>query len=259
MIDRREEEAPSPGANLAVGEASARARPDVLLTLSHDLRNGLAAIIGRAQLLRRGVESGTGADSRQVLSTLSSIETSARTMTEMIEEVLEAPRVRGGESLLLQRAPADLVHLVQTILDAHAKEVADHPARFEPRVPSLLGRYDVPRLRRVVANLLSNAVKYSPPGAPICVRMGREPGEGGGLAVLAIEDRGIGIPAADLPHIFEPFHRAANATGRVAGTGLGLAGAKQIVELHGGTLTVESVEGEGSTFTVRLPLSAEEA
>ncbi len=74
------------------------------------------------------------------------------------------------------------------------------------------------------------------------------------MAVLAVQDQGIGIPAADLPHVFERFYRARNVSGRTPGTGLGLAGARQIVEQHGGTIAVESREGAGSTVTIRLPL-----
>ncbi|MGE3599462.1 MAG: sensor histidine kinase [Dehalococcoidia bacterium] len=72
--------------------------------------------------------------------------------------------------------------------------------------------------------------------------------------MIQVQDEGIGIPPADLPHIFERYQRGANVAGRIAGTGIGLAGARQIVELHGGTIEVESVEGHGSVFTVRLPL-----
>ena len=107
----------------------------------------------------------------------------------------------------------------------------------------------------MLANLLSNAVKYSPAGGPITVRVFCEArGEGAGQAVVQVQDRGLGIPAADLPHIFERFHRAANVTGRIAGTGIGLATSRRIVEEHGGTLTAESTEGTGSTFTLRLPV-----
>jgi signal transduction histidine kinase len=88
----------------------------------------------------------------------------------------------------------------------------------------------------------------------VSVRLGREAGPGGPWAVLAVRDEGVGIPAADLPHIFERFRRGSNVLGRVEGTGIGLASARAIVEQHGGSIAVESVEGEGSTFTVRLPL-----
>jgi signal transduction histidine kinase len=104
-------------------------------------------------------------------------------------------------------------------------------------------------------NLLSNAIKYSPAGGPVLVTVAREQIDGGAYAVLAVQDHGVGIPAADLSHIFERFHRASNVQGRISGTGIGLASARQIVEQHGGDLTVRSTEGQGSVFTVLLPLA----
>ncbi|MFN8556342.1 MAG: sensor histidine kinase [Dehalococcoidia bacterium] len=118
----------------------------------------------------------------------------------------------------------------------------------------LIGVWDGARLTRVVDNLLSNAVKYSPDGGETTVHVGRVCYHGEAYAVLTVQDRGIGIPAVDLPYTFERFHRAANVRG-IAGNGIGLAGARQIIEQHGGQISVESVEGEGSTFTVRLPLT----
>jgi signal transduction histidine kinase len=102
----------------------------------------------------------------------------------------------------------------------------------------------------VLANLLANVVKYSPAGGKITVMVKEE----GQWAIVAVHDEGIGIPAVDLPHIFERFHRASNVPGQVEGTGIGLASAYQIVAQHGGSITVTSTEGAGSTFTVRLPL-----
>jgi signal transduction histidine kinase len=106
----------------------------------------------------------------------------------------------------------------------------------------------------VVSNLLSNAVKYSPSGGEVHVLLRNEQDAGGNWATISVADSGIGIPASDLPHIFERFHRAANTAGRIKGTGLGLTSALRIVEQQGGTITVTSVEGVGSTFVVRLPL-----
>ncbi|MEO8607873.1 MAG: PAS domain-containing sensor histidine kinase [Chloroflexota bacterium] len=104
-------------------------------------------------------------------------------------------------------------------------------------------------LRRALTNLLTNAIKYSPEDKPIKVSLNIDDKQ----AVIRVSDQGIGIPADDLKHLFEPFHRAANV-GKIQGTGLGLAIAKQAIELHGGTLTVESTVNVGTTFTVRLPL-----
>jgi signal transduction histidine kinase len=111
------------------------------------------------------------------------------------------------------------------------------------------------RLDRVLDNLLSNAIKFSPNGGGITVAVAHEDVVGGPWAVVAVRDQGLGIPAADLPRVFERFRRARNVEGRIGGTGIGLASVRQIVEQHGGAITVESVEGAGSTFTVRLPLA----
>jgi signal transduction histidine kinase len=114
--------------------------------------------------------------------------------------------------------------------------------------------YDAARLERVFANVIANAIKYSPSGSPIFVDIARQPGDDNSWAVVAIRDQGIGIPAADLPFIFERFHRAGNVAQQIQGTGIGLSSTRQIVEQHGGTIDVASQEGVGSTFTVRLPL-----
>jgi len=109
-------------------------------------------------------------------------------------------------------------------------------------------------LERVLDNLLSNAVKYSPAGGDITVQVSRETGSG--FAVLTVADQGLGIPVDDLPYVFERFRRGTNVVGQIAGTGIGLAAVRQVVEQHGGRVTVTSQQGHGSTFTVRLPLFA---
>ncbi|MDQ3703591.1 MAG: ATP-binding protein, partial [Chloroflexota bacterium] len=121
-----------------------------------------------------------------------------------------------------------------------------------------VGAFDGPRLQRVLTNLLSNALKYSPDGKEVWITVTRELAcqgrPDGEVAVLTVRDQGVGIPAPEVPRIFEPFYRAQNVAHRISGIGLGLAGSRQIVEQHGGTIQVESREGHGSTFTVRLPL-----
>jgi signal transduction histidine kinase len=120
----------------------------------------------------------------------------------------------------------------------------------------LVGVWDPARLGRVLDNLLSNAVKYSPAGGKVTVSVAREQQAGNNWAVMRVRDQGVGIPAADQPHIFERFRRGANVVGRIAGTGIGLAGASQIVQQHGGSIEVSSQESRGSTFIVRLPLQS---
>ena len=118
----------------------------------------------------------------------------------------------------------------------------------------LVGKWDVLRLERVIGNLLANAIKYSPNGGEIIVTLSAEQDAQGAWGKLSVRDTGVGIPADDLPHIFEWFHRGANVKDQIAGSGIGLAGARQIIEQHGGSMGVTSEEGQGSTFTIRLPL-----
>jgi signal transduction histidine kinase len=99
------------------------------------------------------------------------------------------------------------------------------------------------------------AVKYSPKGGRIVIGVSEERSDDRGWAVVTFSDDGVGIPEQDLPHIFERYRRGSNVGDQTAGAGIGLAGARQIVQQHGGTLEVESAENQGSTFTIRLPLS----
>jgi signal transduction histidine kinase len=113
-------------------------------------------------------------------------------------------------------------------------------------------------MERVLSNLLSNAIKYSPLDGQIEVSLARQEEQGRASAIVSIHDEGLGIPATDMAHIFEPFHRASNVVGKFTGTGLGLSSVAQMVKLHGGTITVDSHEREGSTFTVSLPLTVDD-
>jgi signal transduction histidine kinase len=122
---------------------------------------------------------------------------------------------------------------------------------------ALVGSWDPGRLERVVGNLVGNAVKYSPGGGDSDLTLRREERADGQWGTISVRDHGLDIPAADLPHVFERFFRAGNVVGRFDGTGLGLAGVRQVVEQHGGTITVESREGHGTAFTVHLPLAPE--
>jgi signal transduction histidine kinase len=118
---------------------------------------------------------------------------------------------------------------------------------------TLIGYWDAARLERVIDNLLSNAIKFSAPDSAIRVNLARD--GSGDVAVLVVQDHGVGIPAADLPRIFEPFFRGSNVTQRTVGTGLGLFGARALIEQQGGTLRLESTAGSGTTLTMRLPLA----
>jgi signal transduction histidine kinase len=128
-----------------------------------------------------------------------------------------------------------------------------HRFSFETDAPSVVAMVDAERVQRTIENLLSNAVKYSPEGQEIAVSLSTTGGVTPSV-VIAVRDAGLGIPADDLPHIFERFYRGANVVGHIAGNGLGMAAARQTVELHGGSISVQSEEGRGSIFTMSLPL-----
>jgi signal transduction histidine kinase len=142
----------------------------------------------------------------------------------------------------------DLVALARRAVAEQQQTTERHTLHLEAPSTALVGDWDGRRLERVLSNLLDNAVKYSPDGGQVVVSVQRE----GDWAVVVVRDRGVGIPEDDLPHVFERFRRGANVTGRIGGTGIGLAGVRAIVDGHGGTVHVDSQEGVGSTFTVRL-------
>lgn len=233
-----------------------RARNEFLSGVSHDLKTPIATIKGQAQLLARRLRRGAAGHPGPLIDGLESIDATANKMTLLLNELVDVARLQAGQELDLQRRPVDLVALVRRECDEARQTTERHQIVMESDGPELLGEWDGGRLSRVIANLLSNALKFSPNGGLVTVTLGREPATStdGGWAVLRVRDRGVGIPPAELSLIFERFQRGSNVTGRIEGSGIGLAGACQIVEQHGGSITVESVEGEGATFTVRLPL-----
>jgi signal transduction histidine kinase len=228
-----------------------RTRDEFLSAITHDLKTPLTAIRGNAQLLQRRLAQTP--DGARLAARLTSIVEATTSMTALLDELLDVARLQMGQPLTLDRRPTDLVGLVRRVVQQQ-QAGRRHRLHVEATAPQLVGEWEAARLERVVANLLSNAIKYSPQGGAITVRLAAEDAAAGGWAVLAVRDQGLGIPAADLPYIFAGFHRAGNVAGQIPGTGLGLASARQIVEQHGGTISVESQEGVGSTFTVRLPL-----
>jgi PAS domain S-box-containing protein len=219
--------------------------------LAHDVKNPLGVARGQTQLLHRRLRRGTD-DRTKLEESLEAIEAAVVGATALIDELLDVAHIRAGRPLDLRWDAVDLVALAETCA---AEARAGHPGRtvrVAMDVATLEGQWDEARLKRVLRNLLDNAIKYSPGGGEVVVRVAREEAVAGAWAVVAVQDRGVGIPAGDLSRIFGRFQRGGNVAD-IGGTGIGLAGARQIVEQHGGTIAVESAEGEGSTFTVRLP------
>ncbi len=233
-----------------------RGRDEVLAVASHDLKSPLTFIKGQAQLLQR-LATGAGASQRSSTGEgLARIEAATNKMVRLIDQLLEVARLQMGQSLELERRPTNLVDLARKLAAEHQHTTRGHQIRVQATEPELVGMWDGSQLERVLSNLLANAVKYSPAGGEIMVCVGREADATDGWAVLAITDQGLGIPAGERRRVFERFCRASNVAGQISGHGVGLAGARQIVEQHGGSISVDSREGAGSTFTVRLPLPA---
>lgn len=227
---------------------------EFLSSLAHDLKNPLTTVRGQTQLWLRRLHRGEDADAERLESSLQGVAAAALRMTHLLDELADVMRLRAGQEIELQRHHTDLVELARRSVAELGRTTERHELRLLTESPALTGEFDGPRLERVLINLLSNAIKYSPAGGVITVRVACEAAATGSTAVISVTDPGVGIPPADLERIFERFQRGANVRS-IAGTGIGLSGVRRIVELHGGSITVASVEGEGSTFTVRLPLA----
>ena len=237
----------------AAAEAALKARDEFVALVVHDLRHPLVGINWHIQVLRRRVQSETPITSEQLEDFVASIEAGGKALSMQIDELNDATRLQAGRPLDLRRRSVDLVELAQSVIQQnHSRSDEGERIQFVTTLSELRGDWDATRLERVVENLLSNAVKYSPDAGDITVQIDRD----GDWATLVVADHGIGIPPADLPNIFERYARGSNVAALAAGTGLGLAGVKGIVEQHGGSLSVSSTEGKGSTFTIRLPLLA---
>ena len=228
---------------IALERGQALQRRDALLVgLTHDLRHPLTVIRIRARLLRRTV-------AERYLESIEHIERAALRLTHGIDELLDSTTTQNGQDLPLVLVSTDLVQLVRTAIGDYQNALR-HRLVLEAHSPSIAGQFDASRLERALENLVANAIRYSPAGGDIRL----EVSSGVDWAKVVIRDQGIGIPARDLPYVFEPFRRGANVIGKIEGTGIGLANARHIVEQHGGAISVESSPGEGSTFIVRLPL-----
>jgi PAS domain S-box-containing protein len=225
-----------------------RIKDEFLAVLSHELRTPLNPILGWIKLLKSG-----RVDATRMQQAIDIIDRNAQLQTQLIEDLLDVSRILQGK-LKLNASRIDLCTVVSAAIDtvrlaANAKSIDIQYERPEARL-QIVG--DATRLQQVVWNLLSNAVKFTPTRGQIQVRV--EPRDN--TAQIQVIDTGIGINPKFLPYVFEYFRQEdSSTTRRFGGLGLGLAIVRQIVELHGGSVFVES-EGEeqGATFTVRLPL-----
>ncbi len=224
-----------------------RLKDQFISSVSHELRTPLTNLKLYLTLLERGQPE----KQRYYLTTL---QREAERLHYLVENLLSLSRLDLGEAEI-SRMPTDVNVLVRLLVEDRETMAADRGLTLEAELAEDLpyALVDRPMIEQVLTNLLTNAMNYTPWGGKIVVRTAKRVEEGRSWVTISIEDTGAGIPPEELPYIFERFYRgeAARRSG-VPGTGLGLAICKEIVDRHGGRITVESEEGKGSTFTVWL-------
>lgn len=225
-------------------------RDQFLAMLSHELRNPLGALVTATTLLKNG---GQQADARERL--LDVLERQSQQMARLLDDLLEASRVTQNK-IELRKTHVDLTETVRKSGDAMRDAMAARDLKFEMHIPDehLFADADPARLQQISANLLGNAAKYTPRGGRVSLALRREDGH----AVIEVGDDGMGIPADMLDSVFDLFVQSHRTLDRSAGgLGVGLTLARWLVALHGGTIEAKSDgEGKGSSFRVRLPLTA---
>jgi PAS domain S-box-containing protein len=224
-----------------------RTKTEFLSIVSHEFRTALTGIQGFSELIRDG-----GLEPDEVRAYGGYIFNDADRVNRLIGDMLDLDRMESGR-MSIRTADVDINEVLSdSIARASSSPTVEFKADLDPRLPIVVGDRD--RLVQVVSNLVNNAVKYSPDGGTVTLSSRSE----GGFALVSVTDTGVGIPPDEIGHVFERFRRVrSGAAQSIPGTGLGLTIVKQIVEMHGGKIWVESAVGHGSAFHFTLPLAAD--
>jgi len=224
-----------------------RTKTEFLSIVSHEFRTALTGIQGFSELIRDG-----GLEPDEVRAYGGYIFNDADRVNRLIGDMLDLDRMESGR-MSIRTADVDINEVLSdAIARAGGSPSVEFKADLDPRLPIVVGDRD--RLVQVVSNLVNNAVKYSPDGGTVTLASRTE----GDFALVSVTDTGVGIPPDEIGHVFERFRRVrSGAAQSIPGTGLGLTIVKQIVEMHGGKIWVESAVGHGSAFHFTLPLAAE--
>ena len=236
-------------AHRARAEAANAAKSQFLAHVSHELRTPLKAILGFSEILKDKLFGPLGAP--QYESYVRDIHESGVLLLNLINDLLDLSKIEAGK-LDLQEEDCDLAEIIKSAAHVVSERAAKAEVAIEQRLAALpLVRADYRKVKQILLNLLSNALKFTPAGGSI--RVSAEAGPSGGVTLI-VTDSGIGIPPHQLDKVLEPFTQVENIMTRThAGTGLGLPLCKSMVELHGGTLTIESEVGSGTTVTIMFP------
>jgi PAS domain S-box-containing protein len=228
-------------------ERANRLKDEFLATVSHELRNPLNAILGWAHMLRLGKL--TEANAERAVET---IYRNAQSQAQLVADLLDVSRIISGK-LRLNVRPVDLIYIINAAIDSIRPAADAKSIRLQTMLDPAAGPIsgDADRLQQIVWNLLTNAVKFTPKGGRIQVKVQRVDAH----VELVVSDSGVGINKEFLPHVFDRFRQADASTTRIhGGLGLGLSIVHQLVDLHGGSVSVHSEgEGKGATFTITLP------
>jgi PAS domain S-box-containing protein len=230
-------------------QAAVRARDQFLSIASHELKTPVTSLLGYVELLQRRAARSSDMTERDQRAIRVIGEQAAR-LNKLIGALLNLSRIETGQ-LSIERGLVDLNALARRLVEETQPTTDRHIITFSGADQPIMLLGDELRLEQVIQNLIQNAIKYSPNAGPIYIQVERRED----LACIMVKDQGIGIPQAGMLHLFKRFYRGSNADERhISGMGIGLYVVKEIVELHGGTVEVTSKEGEGSCFTVCLPL-----
>lgn len=237
---------------LARAEQASRAKSDFLAQVSHELRTPLNAVIGFSEIISREMYGPVG--DRRYREYAADIQFSGNHLLAIVNDILDVAKAEAGE-LAVEDGPVDIAAVAEDSLALVQQRATNAGvtlrAELQPALPNLRG--DERRVRQVLLNLLSNAVKFTPSGGRITVRAARR--HDGGLAI-SVADTGIGMDAADIARAMTPFQQVNGILARRhEGTGLGLPLSRALMELHGGSLTLDSARGRGTVATARFPAS----
>lgn len=233
----------------AVAEAAVRVRDGFLTSASHDLRTPLTSIMGNADMIQMRLDGGKEIEAAWLRARMGALRSAGKRMIATVDEITDAAMLQMGHQLELKLEAAAVDEIVRAAVSIVAASAPHGAAPIEVTTrEGAVVEGDRLRLERVFQNIIGNAVKYSPAGTPIDIDIGRRDQH----VIVTVHDQGVGIPAAELPRIFTQFYRASTSIG-ITGTGIGLAGAKAIVEQHNGLIALDSAVGQGTTVTVTLP------
>ena len=229
---------------------AARLKDEFLANMSHELRTPMSAVIGLAEALQMGIY---GDLNEKQIKAIKTVEESGHHLLSLINDILDVAKLEAGKLELdiflvsIESVCQSSLRLVEQM--AHEKEISIS-SRYDEKAQ--LVRADERSLKQILVNLLSNAIKFTPKGGKVSLEVTADLEER--IAHFTVKDTGIGIAEADMPNLFKPFVQADSSLARqYGGTGLGLALVSRLTELHGGGISVDSVVGKGSRFTISLP------